>query len=307
MEARLHNCPGNTAWRALAYRPVRDWTASASAMRGVLLWVLFFASPGVMAIERIVSLNLCTDQLLLLLVERDKVAMLSELAHNPDFSAMAELAHGIPAFNGSVETVIRLQPELVIAGRYAAASAVQLLRRLGFRVVLFEMPESVAGVRSFIRQMADTVENRAKGETLIAQMDLRLSELTRPAPKSPIRVLLYLPNGLTVGRDTLKHELMGYAGLVNLAALDGISGYGQMDLEHVIRTKPDLILLDSAELKAPSIARALLDHPVIRHQGIAIASIPTRSWLCPGPEISTALQALVNASALASATLRSSQ
>ena len=45
---------------------------------------------------RIVSINLCTDQLLLLLAPRSRIASVSHLAANPLYSAYADRAGGLP-------------------------------------------------------------------------------------------------------------------------------------------------------------------------------------------------------------------
>ena len=69
--------------------------------------------------QRIVSLNLCTDQLVLELVERPRIAMLSQLATDPLLSWRAAEARGVARFDGSVEAVMGLAPDLVLAGSLA--------------------------------------------------------------------------------------------------------------------------------------------------------------------------------------------
>ena len=53
--------------------------------------------------KRIVSLNLCTDQLLLTLGLRSRIVSLTFLAADPSASAMAEAARGIATNRGRAE------------------------------------------------------------------------------------------------------------------------------------------------------------------------------------------------------------
>ena len=56
--------------------------------------------------QRIVSLNLCADQILVDLVPRERIAAVSHLAADPWSSAVAEKARGIPWTRGKAEEVL---------------------------------------------------------------------------------------------------------------------------------------------------------------------------------------------------------
>ncbi|MBK9079818.1 MAG: hypothetical protein IPL91_12170 [Hyphomicrobium sp.] len=81
--------------------------------------------------RRIVSLNLCTDQLLLDLVEPERIAGVSYLATDPTLSADAVRLEPFKKLKGTAEEVLALHPDLVIAGEYTTGATVDLLRRLG--------------------------------------------------------------------------------------------------------------------------------------------------------------------------------
>src|SRR5262245_10862398 len=107
------------------------------------LAALLAAGPGTVGAradntrpKRIVSLTVCADQLLLDLVDRDRIAALTYLAVDPTVSTRVEDARGLKGVHWFAEEILALQPDLVIAQEYSAAGAVDMLRRLGFRVVL---------------------------------------------------------------------------------------------------------------------------------------------------------------------------
>ena len=85
--------------------------------------------------KRIVSLNLCTDQLVMMLAEREQIAAVSYHAVNPDTSNLAAEALSLPITSTLAEDVITLKPDLVIAGTFTTRPTISLLRRLGVNVL----------------------------------------------------------------------------------------------------------------------------------------------------------------------------
>ena len=81
--------------------------------------------------RRIVSINLCADQLLLMLAGRENIVSLSYFATNPEISYMAEAAHGIPVNHGRSEEILLLRPDLVLTGPFTTRTTAALLRRSG--------------------------------------------------------------------------------------------------------------------------------------------------------------------------------
>src|SRR5262245_6215272 len=68
--------------------------------------------------RRIVSLDLCTDQLMLELAPREHIAAVTHLAADPTVSAIPDKARGLAITHGGAEDVLRLDPDLVLAGPY---------------------------------------------------------------------------------------------------------------------------------------------------------------------------------------------
>src|SRR5258708_1788850 len=77
---------------------------------------------------RIVSLNMCADELVLRLAERQNVASVTWLSRDAENSNVAEAAAHVPVNHGLAEEVIPLNPDLVVAGAFTSRTAVVLLR-----------------------------------------------------------------------------------------------------------------------------------------------------------------------------------
>ena len=256
------------------------------------------ATESTPAPQRIVSLNLCTDQLLFELVDEPRILLLSQLAADESLSFYADRAKQKPRFNGSVEAILALEPDLVLAGSQASYGPVSTLQRVGVNVAVIEMPESIEGTISLIHQIADLVGESDKGHVLASSTLARLESIqTQPKASNPPLAVIYLPNGLSPGPGTLKHELVTLAGFRNLAAELGFSGYGTINIETLLKAKPGLVIVDSADLEHASLAQQLLHHPALESaaQKTAILKIPTPTWICAGPQIIHAARTLSDA------------
>src|SRR5262245_18608746 len=151
--------------------------------------------------RRIVSLNLCVDELLLRLAEPRNVASVTWLSRDPNNSNVVELVGSIPVNHGLAEEIIPLQPDLVIAGIYTARPAVAMLKRTGTPLAEVGVPKNLAEVRQQIRDVAGLIGEREKGESVVGAMDASLAALPAASSSSSRpRAIVLNPNGATVGK-----------------------------------------------------------------------------------------------------------
>jgi iron complex transport system substrate-binding protein len=253
------------------------------------------AAPALAKPQRIVSLNLCADALVLRLADRADIRSVTWLARNPDNSVVAAEAATVPVNHGLAEEVAALDPDLVVVGAFTTRATVALLRRLGLPTLELGVPGTVDGIRAQIRQVAAALGVPERGERMVAAMDVRLAAIRVPAAH-PLAVVLR-PNGFTAGRGSLVDEILARAGTRNLAAEQGLENYGQIPLETVALAGVQLLILNQAENAAPSLGEALLDHPILAAlPGLRLVRVPARLWTCGGPEVAEAA-ALIAAAA----------
>ena len=84
---------------------------------------LALASPVESAPRRAASLKLCTDELLLLLADPAQIASVTHLSQNPHEHAGWRGARRYPRNDGTLPSVIRVRPDLVLSHRAAAPAA----------------------------------------------------------------------------------------------------------------------------------------------------------------------------------------
>ena len=247
---------------------------------------LVYANP-----QRIASLNLCTDQYLLLLADHDTIATVTWLSQDQKSSYYYERALNIPLNHGEAEEIIAHAPDLVLAGSYTASTTTHLLQQLGYRVELFNHPRSIEQVREQLLRMGDLIGHRERAESVIRVMDDRLKDAAlKPADNAPT-LMQYAPGGYTVGRDSLVGDIIYHAGWRNQAASAGVADLGIVDLETLLVIAP-LALLDSP--LAPdsySFAEQVLQHPVFKKSTRPkfTVTIERKLWICGGPMVVDAL------------------
>lgn len=259
---------------------------------------LLAAAPGAAAPApaRVVSINLCTDELLIRLGDPSQVAGVTWLSTVSAGSNVAEEARLIPSTHGFAEEVIGLRPDLVLAGRYSARQSVAVLKRIGVPVVDADAPRTLDGVREEIRRVAQAIGHADRGEAMIAELDRRMS---RPvaARERRLRAAVLRPNGFSAGPGSLIDELMRRAGLVNVVAELELDNYGQLPLELVIAKGIDVLIVDGARAGPPAMATEMLGHPVLRRLGdrVKVVRVPPKLWTCYGPRLADAFDILADA------------
>jgi iron complex transport system substrate-binding protein len=268
----------------------------------VTLLLIVLASSGVLHVEagqpaRVVSINLCADALVLAVAPRDMIASVTWIASDRTVSPSVEAARGIPVNYGTAEEVVALKPDLVVAVRYSSLSTVALLRRLGHRVLMLELPDSVAAAIAQIHRLAAALGVPERGEALARDLQSRLNTLRPTNLEEPPTAVVLRPNADTAGTGSLVDDLMRRVGLRNLAADIGIGRWGSVPLERLIAEEPDIIVLENDGSDAPAMATAILQHPALRHtrQRAVTMTVPAPQWSCAGPWLAEAAERLAAA------------
>ncbi len=249
--------------------------------------------------QRIVSLNLCTDQILVELVARERIAAVTHLAADPTVSAVPEKAVGLRAVRGDAEQVLRLDPDLVIAGTFTTPATVDLLRRLGREVLVAPLPQDFQGVRDVVRLIGKAVGETARADAWIGDFDRRIAAIeARAGPERPTAVL-YQVNSFAAGAGSMADAALTLAGFRNQAAGYGTLASGQLPLEALLARPPDLLVLGSNPEDYPTAVADNLRHPALQRllQERPSLALPWALWLCGTPHIITAVEKLAAARA----------
>lgn len=229
--------------------------------------------------RRILSLNLCTDQLLLALADRDQIAGLTHNVRDPGLSAVPTLARGLPLHRGSAELLLAANPDLVAGMPATGSAAVTALPDAPYPLLDVPPANSLDDIYRAIDRTAAATGHPERGAALIADMRRDIAALPRPGRG---RVAAYYQRrGYMTGTGTLVDDLIRRAGLVNLAAKLGKPPLAQVSLEEMVAADPDFLIVESATDRVTDQGSEMLHHPALDH--IPRISVPQAWTVCGGP------------------------
>ena len=247
-----------------------------------------FATPK----PSVVSMNLCTDQLVLLLADPEQIISLSYLSHDERSSVYAEAAIAYPTNRGLAEEVYILKPDVTVTGTYSNWTASSMLEQLGMRVERFEPAYQFSDITANIKAMGELLHQSEKADQIIADFDARLADFQADPAFQP-RAALYAANGYTSGKSSIAHHILAAAGFHNIGAELGYDYGAKLAVESLLMTSPDLIVTNPpgfGHAKAEEMTR----HPALDYfQKNRPAEVTTnKNWVCDTPLVLDAVAEL---------------
>ena len=157
---------------------------------------------------RVVSMNLCTDQLAMMLAAPGQLVSISRIALDPLSSAMADVAVNYPVNSGQAEEIYALSPDLVLGVTYSDPLAVRMLRDLGVEVVQFPIVSHLADIPGAVRQMGDVLGREATAEIIAREVEVRLEAVVVEVGEAAPEAAFFFANGYSLGAGTLSHDIV---------------------------------------------------------------------------------------------------
>jgi len=224
--------------------------------------------------QRIVTLSMSTDEIMLGLVETGKMAAINKLLDDPVSSNIAVLAAKIPAKigNPSIEEIVALSPDLIVVPDWGNIENAAALRELGFKVAVCKGPKNIDEIKETIVLLAAAAGEPQRGKLLVEKMDRKLEEIRKkveqimPAERKNI-VLLSLMRSYG-GRGCTFDDACRLAGVTNAVSAAGIQNGQAMTKEQLVSMNPDILFLptyrDHGKYDINSFRREYLDDPSLQ-------------------------------------------
>jgi iron complex transport system substrate-binding protein len=259
------------------------WMAAALAMP--------VSSVAAANLPRVVSMNVCSDQLLLSLADPEQILGLSRFSRDAWVGADARR---YPKLSGGAEDVLVLKPDIVLANLYDKRSTRELLKANGMHLAELSVPRTLAEVRDQVRELGDIVGHRDRAAQQIARLDAALVRARQAVADRHYRVLPLSRRGWVAGSDGFVGALLAETGLFNAAGDLGFPSGGFASLEAIVSLKPDLLLVSQAGDFARDDGQAFLLHPALErfYPPEKRIVIPERLTECGGVTLTEALDVL---------------
>lgn len=248
----------------------------------LLLCCASILSTGVYAnttFKRVISLDACMDWMLVSYADASRVLALSPLYPRYPFPINDQ---DWPLHDGSLESIFRLNPDLILVGEYNARLLRSQLQRLDLPVQVVKLPQSLSELKRYENRIRQLLAVEPVMDEPLPELSAIANEAvdTRHSDQSPPRLLLLGPNGIGTGRDTFEDQLLSQAGWQNYLESQG---YRALDLEMLIADPPDAIL--TTDQDSAAMANLFAQHPALSAYKIDKAGslIDDWRWQCPGP------------------------
>lgn len=240
----------------------------------------------------IVSLNPCSDAILARVAAPGQLLAISHYSKDPRASSMSEAeAARFAATGGTVEEILALDPDVVVASTFLAPATRAALEELGYEVAAFGAASSVEESIAQVRALAALAGEAEAGERLVEQIEQTLDQASGQGPR--VEAALWQPGGIVPGEGALVSDLMRRSGFASYSAARGMAQADYLPLEQIVADPPELLLVAGDEVGQ--------DHPVL--DGLASMrreSFDTRLLYCGGPTIIEAARRLAQIRAEAS-------
>lgn len=229
-------------------------------------------------LPRVTSVNVCTDQYVMLLADPEQVSSLTVLADDPQSSVMVNMAAAFPKNNGRAESIALEAPDIVVASEWTDPALLNMLQVVGIEVVQFPTVTSLSDIPDQLRRMGQVLGRKAVAEDMAQSFEARLASFPSPGETAPLAAFFY-PNGYALGAGTLSHDILTRGGARNLSVALGMTGGGRLSLEQVLLNQPDF-LISAPSYSGFSRSEELMGHP-------ALAGLPvvhsSPDWTCGTP------------------------
>jgi iron complex transport system substrate-binding protein len=180
--------------------------------------------------QRIVSVTLVTDEILLDMIRLERIVALSDLAPTA-ISLIADRVGSVQHFVGAdVESIIALEPDLCFLASYNREETRSLLVDSGIPVRVLRCFDSLSDVRDNVRTVGRAVGADEEAERMVGEMDRKLAAVAQrlPSREQWPTALAYGRSGWVAGAGTVQTSVLEAAGLRNAAAEHGMAGFLQI-------------------------------------------------------------------------------
>jgi iron complex transport system substrate-binding protein len=237
--------------------------------------LLLGAATADAAPRRVASLNLCTDELLLLLAAPAQIASVTHLSQQEAETPLWREAGRYPRNDGSLMSVIALRPDLIVTMGGGTRDRLGIAARLGIPTLDLVFAQTLGDVGENVRRLAAAIGRPEAGEAALR----RLNALIRSRPPLRVDTIWLGGGGRTVAATGLEAQWMALAGL-RQRPLQG----DRVPLETLIATPPALLLRSDYRAGQYSNGQRWLAHPAARYAA-NVRTLPTdgRRWTCMGP------------------------
>jgi iron complex transport system substrate-binding protein len=229
------------------------------------------------------SLNLCTDEYLLLLARPREIASVSFLSRDAEESPLWKAARQFPGNRGSLEQTLKTRPTAVLTMGGGGRATGLIARKLGLRVVALRPVVSLDDVAYNLRAVAAVLGDQRRAEPWLLSLD----RLRRTAPRRTVDAIWLSGGGQSMAVPSAGADWLRLAGLRQRPLPQG-----RATLETMLVHPPAVIVESRYRSGQYSLGTAWLNRPTVRWARSKRLTTDGRAWTCRGPLLIEQVQKL---------------
>ena len=205
--------------------------------------------------QRILTVSAGTDELMLGLVEPERMAAINESLADREHTNIPWVCDRIPTViprSPSVEQIAALHPDLVVVTPWMPRENIDAIRELNVPVVVCKSAATMEDIHDNIRLYAAAVGEVERGEKLVGMMEEKLAEIRAKVAEVPeekkhksIALISIMVN--YGGAGCTFDELCRYTDSINAKAAAGNHMGQEMTKEQLVAANPDYLFFPSYE------------------------------------------------------------
>lgn len=197
--------------------------------------------------QRVVSLAVSSDEMLLELLPPENIVGITKSTDRKELSNAVEKAKLIKGRidPSSPESILKLQPDLVIVPNFVRQEVISTLRDTGLIVYVYPKQNSFAEVKASIKELAQLV-NR-KPDKLLSYMEqkeaLLRDRLKGIADKDRKRAVYLMTNGVYSNPNSPYQDICRYAKVVDASMELKLGKKTHLSKEQLVKLNPEVIIV----------------------------------------------------------------
>lgn len=259
--------------------------------------------------QRIISMSISTDEILIDLVPCSRIAAFSRLVDDPGISNIVERAQSVGSrVDGqSSEAIMALHPDLILIPDFVKPEVIQSLRDMNLQVYVYKTPKSFEDVRECIRFLGEAVGEKERGEMMVTAMDEHLKNVQDKIGKIPKekqkRIVFMRSNGAYYSPEASFNDVCKYAQVRNALEELHYDKPGIVNQEAVVQLNPDVFVLPGwnfdGQHDPKQMEEELLNNPGYQTTDAVknrkVYTVPAKHVLCVSQYIVNAVEDLADA------------
>lgn len=259
--------------------------------------------------QRIISMSISTDEILIDLVPSSCIAAFSRLVDDPGISNIVERAQSVGSrVDGqSSEAIMALHPDLILIPDFVKPEVIQSLRDMNLQVYVYKTPKSFEDVRECIRFLGAAVGEKERGEMMVTAMDEHLKKVQDKIGKIPKekqkRIVFMRSNGAYYSPEASFNDACRYAQVRNALEELHYDKPGIVNQEAVVQLNPDVFVLPGwnfdGQHDPKQMEKELLNNPGYQTTDAVknrkVYTVPAKHVLCMSQYIVNAVEDMADA------------